>query len=141
LSKIPGLGDIPILGKLFQSKSVTRSNSELMIIITPELVRPTPAQQVVPELKWTVPFMSNNSDFPMRQPGMDKTGPVPVTPPNPTLPIEQLIQQQIKPGQPSAAPSVPAAAPAPAQVPTPAAAPPGGGNGSAGGSAGGGNGR
>jgi len=33
-NKIPGLGDIPILGKLFQSKTITKNNSELMIIIT-----------------------------------------------------------------------------------------------------------
>ena len=31
-SRIPGLGSIPILGKLFQSKSVSRNNSELMEI-------------------------------------------------------------------------------------------------------------
>jgi len=93
-SKIPGLGDIPILGKLFQSKTITKTNSELLIIITPEIVRPIPAQQPVPELKWTVPFMSNNSPFPMRQPGLDSTGPVPVHPPAPSLPLEQLLQQQ-----------------------------------------------
>jgi pilus assembly protein CpaC len=93
-NKIPGLGDIPILGKLFQSKSITKSNSELIIIITPEIVRPIPSQQPVPELKWTVPFMTNNSAFPMRQPGMDSTGPVPVHPPAQTLPLEQLLQQQ-----------------------------------------------
>jgi pilus assembly protein CpaC len=93
-NKIPGLGDIPILGKLFQSKTITKNNSELMIIITPEIVRPMTSQQPVPELKWTVPFMSNNTDIPMRQPGMDVTGPVPVHPPSQTLPLEQLIQQQ-----------------------------------------------
>jgi pilus assembly protein CpaC len=115
-NKIPGLGDIPILGKLFQSKTITKSNSELLIIITPEIVRPLPAQQPVPELKWTVPFMSNNSDFPMRQPGMDVTGPVPVHPPSQTMPLEQLLQQQkliqaapITVPQPMAPPGTPAA--------------------------------
>jgi len=135
LSKIPGLGDIPILGKLFQSKSMTKTNSELMIIITPELVRPLPAEQPVPELKWTVPFMTNNSPFPMRQPGIDTTGPVPTHPPSPNIPIEELIQQQ-RQGQPSPSPSVPAQAP-------PAATPPvgGGGNGAAGAAGGGGSGQ
>jgi hypothetical protein len=49
---------------------------------------------------------------------MDKTGPVPVTPPSQSIPIEQLLQQQ-KQGQPDAAPN-------PAQyrlVPVPAAPP------------------
>jgi pilus assembly protein CpaC len=40
LSKIPGIGDIPILGNLFRSKSVTRSNSELVVLVTPHVVDP-----------------------------------------------------------------------------------------------------
>jgi pilus assembly protein CpaC len=40
LSKIPGIGDIPILGKLFQSKNVTKSVDDLAIIVTPTLVDP-----------------------------------------------------------------------------------------------------
>ena len=40
LSKIPGISNIPLLGKLFQSRSVTRNNSELLVIVTPEIVRP-----------------------------------------------------------------------------------------------------
>ena len=75
-SKIPGFGDIPILGKLFQSKTFTKNNSELLIIITPEIVRPITAQQKVPELKWTVPFMSDNSDVPdaAARPGFHRPG-------------------------------------------------------------------
>jgi pilus assembly protein CpaC len=39
-NKVPFMGDIPILGKMFQSKSVNRQNSELIVIVTPELVQP-----------------------------------------------------------------------------------------------------
>lgn len=39
-SKVPGLGDIPILGKLFTSERYQRKESELVIIVTPYLVRP-----------------------------------------------------------------------------------------------------
>jgi pilus assembly protein CpaC len=39
-SKIPGLGDIPILGHLFTSDRYQRKESELVIIVTPYLVRP-----------------------------------------------------------------------------------------------------
>ncbi len=39
-SKIPGIGDIPILGQLFRSKSVNRSNSELLVLVTPHIVDP-----------------------------------------------------------------------------------------------------
>ena len=94
LSKVPGIGSIPVLGKLFQSKQTTKDNSELMVIITPEVVRPIPVGQPVPELRFPKPFLESNSGIPMSQPGMDKTGPVPVKPPVETLPVEQLMQRQ-----------------------------------------------
>ena len=39
-NKIPWVGDIPILGKLFQSHSTTKSKNELLIVVTPRIVRP-----------------------------------------------------------------------------------------------------
>ena len=39
-SKYPLLGDIPILGALFQSKEFQKEESELIIIVTPHLVKP-----------------------------------------------------------------------------------------------------
>lgn len=41
IEKYPGLGDIPILGTLFRSNNFQRSESELVIIVTPYLVKPT----------------------------------------------------------------------------------------------------
>ncbi|MEQ9330345.1 type II and III secretion system protein family protein [Thalassobaculum sp.] len=38
--KLPGLGDLPVLGKLFTSDAYERGESELVIIVTPYLVRP-----------------------------------------------------------------------------------------------------
>lgn len=93
LNKIPGLASLPILGKLFQSRAKSKSNSELLVIVTPELVRPIPANQKPPELTYTTSFLEPNSHVPLRQPGIDQTGPVPIHPPNPTMPVEQLIQQ------------------------------------------------
>jgi pilus assembly protein CpaC len=40
ISKIPVLGDIPILGTLFNSKSFQKSETELMFIVTAQLVKP-----------------------------------------------------------------------------------------------------
>jgi len=40
MSKIPGIGDIPILGNLFKSRSTNRSNTELLVIVTPVIVDP-----------------------------------------------------------------------------------------------------
>ena len=57
LNKIPGLASIPILGKLFQSRAKSKSNSELLVIVTPELVRPIPASQKPPELNYTTSFL------------------------------------------------------------------------------------
>lgn len=41
IDKAPGLGDMPILGSLFRSSRFRRSETELVIIITPYLVKPT----------------------------------------------------------------------------------------------------
>ncbi len=40
LRKTPGIGDIPILGALFKSEEFRRDETELVIIVTPYLVRP-----------------------------------------------------------------------------------------------------
>ncbi len=48
INKIPGLGDLPILGKLFQSKRFRNEETELVIIVTPYLVRPVnPADKLL----------------------------------------------------------------------------------------------
>lgn len=41
VSKIPGLGDLPILGALFRSTSYTQEKTDLLIAVTPHLVKPT----------------------------------------------------------------------------------------------------
>jgi pilus assembly protein CpaC len=46
LSKVPGLGDLPILGQFFRSRSVSKSKDELMIMVTPHIVHvASPPQQ------------------------------------------------------------------------------------------------
>lgn len=49
-SKVPGLGDIPILGQLFRSKSINQQNSELVVIVTPSIVDPAAAPTSAPEV-------------------------------------------------------------------------------------------
>lgn len=39
--KIPWIGDVPVLGKLFQSRSLTKSKNELLIVVTPRIVQPS----------------------------------------------------------------------------------------------------
>src|SRR5271154_4385254 len=40
VSKIPGLSSLPILGNLFKSKEVDRNNTELVVMVTPEITMP-----------------------------------------------------------------------------------------------------
>ena len=55
-SKYPLLGDIPILGALFQSKEFQKEESELIIIVTPHLVKPmNMAKQSLPTDNYVEP--------------------------------------------------------------------------------------
>ncbi|HEY0621450.1 type II and III secretion system protein family protein, partial [Sphingomonas sp.] len=47
ITKTPGLGDVPILGALFRSNGFQRNETELMIVITPYLVKPVNANEIV----------------------------------------------------------------------------------------------
>ena len=39
LQKIPGIGDIPILGQLFRSRAAQKNRTELVVMITPQILR------------------------------------------------------------------------------------------------------
>jgi pilus assembly protein CpaC len=45
IDKVPGLGNVPILGRLFQSRSTQKSTDELLVVITPHFVRPLTAEE------------------------------------------------------------------------------------------------
>jgi pilus assembly protein CpaC len=49
-SKIPWIGDVPILGKLFQSRSLTKTKNELLIVVTPRIVHPSDAALPTPNM-------------------------------------------------------------------------------------------
>ena len=54
--KFPWLGDIPILGALFRSSSYRKNETDLVIIVTPRLVKPFgPGTEVASPLDSTVP--------------------------------------------------------------------------------------
>jgi pilus assembly protein CpaC len=94
LSKVPGIGSIPVLGKLFQSKVVNKSNSELMVIITPEVVHPIPSSQPAPDLTYPMPFLKDGGKDAVSQPGVDKTGAATSKPLVDSIPVEQLMPRQ-----------------------------------------------
>jgi pilus assembly protein CpaC len=96
--KIPFLGDIPILGKFFQSKIKNRTNTELMVLVTPEIVAPLEAGEKKPEVKFPVKFLPPNSNGPMNQPDAKTAANTPAPSPD-VIPVETLIQS-MKPEKP-----------------------------------------
>lgn len=46
LEKVPGAGDLPIIGSLFRSNGWRKNETELVIVITPYLVKPTSADKI-----------------------------------------------------------------------------------------------
>jgi len=64
VSKIPGLGDIPILGALFRSKEFIKGQTELVIMVTPHLAKPLnkrdirlPTDNIVDPSAWSFYLM------------------------------------------------------------------------------------
>ncbi len=90
LRKIPGLGDIPFFGKLFQSQELEKNKSELLVLVTPEIVHPIPANQEKPSVEMPKPFLEGGATSPPRTPGIEVTGETTPTPPRPALPVEEL---------------------------------------------------
>ncbi|WP_417387613.1 type II and III secretion system protein family protein [Gimesia sp.] len=68
LNRVPFIGDIPLVGTLFSNKAVSRDETELIILISPELVHPMEpedAPTVLPGMEVTEPgdvdfFFMNN---------------------------------------------------------------------------------
>ncbi|MFP2769688.1 type II and III secretion system protein family protein [Oceanisphaera sp. KMM 10153] len=50
VDKLPGLGDIPVLGGFFRSSRIEREEKELLMIVTPHLIWPLAAEARLPEL-------------------------------------------------------------------------------------------
>ena len=81
MSKIPGLGDIPILGLLFKSRAYQKNQTELVVMITPHIVR-RDSTGVAPRLPDLVqPFLDPPDETlpppPPSQYGGNRTGTTP----------------------------------------------------------------
>jgi pilus assembly protein CpaC len=72
--KVPMLGDLPIIGALFKSRGTRSERTELMVIVTPRLVRPLNPDEVPPLP--TVP----EAFLPAEQRGTTVDAPAPATP-------------------------------------------------------------
>ncbi|WP_095156056.1 type II and III secretion system protein family protein [Pseudomonas sp. Irchel 3E13] len=76
VDKFPGLGDVPILGAFFRQSNVQSEETELLMVVTPHLVRPLAVNAKLPELpgerlrtydpSWGRLFFLENGDFERR---------------------------------------------------------------------------
>jgi pilus assembly protein CpaC len=96
-NKIPFIGDIPILGKFFQSQSRTKSNTELIVIVTPEIVSPVPAGTAPPGLDYPLQFIPQRSKTLHNPDTKTAANTLPAAPAS--IPIEKLIES-MKPETP-----------------------------------------
>ena len=60
VDRVPGLGDVPVLGALFRSSEFQGDRSELMFVITPRLIKPLDPNYILPTDSFTPP---NRSEF------------------------------------------------------------------------------
>jgi pilus assembly protein CpaC len=112
ISKIPVLGDIPILGALFKSKSFQKQETELMFFVTAQLVKPVNPDDL-PQLRG-VDGLKNGSPLGVEPKGEGITG-------------QSGFSTGTSENKPEAMPQSPAAPDAttqPAKAPTPAAVSP-----------------
>jgi len=92
IQKIPLLASVPLLGKLFQSRSLKKSNSELLVVVTPEIVHPSPPEKIT-QIDFPRPLMGN--DKMPRTPGINETG-AGTAASGERIPVEQLLLQMKK---------------------------------------------
>lgn len=60
VDRVPGLGEVPVLGALFRSSEFQGDRSELMFVITPRLIKPLDPNYILPTDSFTPP---NRSEF------------------------------------------------------------------------------
>lgn len=134
MRSIPGIGDIPILGWLFKSKAMAKNQTELVVMITPTIVRkgsmgvsegvPSAIEPYLGAPKKTLPQpapWTGSPRYPVNQPsgGQKSSQDDPAQPQS--APEKQTMPQAPAPAQPVAVTAKPQAAPPP---PAPAKAEP-----------------
>lgn len=67
MNKVPGLGDLPLLGYLFRSKDLLKSNTELIVMVTPEITTPLLQTDPKPGISMPHEFMTSITTNPEDQ--------------------------------------------------------------------------
>ncbi|MGB6175398.1 MAG: hypothetical protein WBF43_03425, partial [Methylocella sp.] len=119
-SQVPWLGSVPVIGALFRSAAYQANETELVVLVTPYLIKPLP-----PGKKLKTPLdtslAGNDLDYFLNgQPEVPKTPPFT---PNLFSGLQSLFGG-IEPGPPAPVPlAAPVAVPVPAPVPVPVPVP------------------
>lgn len=77
MRKVPGIGDAPILGTLFRSKSFTKGQTELLVVVSPVIVRATDPNKIAQFKNPDIPYNEFNQVPPLKPhlDMMDEQGP------------------------------------------------------------------
>lgn len=125
--KLPGLGQLPVLGRLFSNSSDNNRKTEIVLSITPRIIRP----QAVPETRHAEAWSGTEASVRDRQLRLDPVAVVKAPQARPAAPEAATPAAAAAPAtaapapQPAAAaPAVPVPAPAPVSAPAPAASAP-----------------
>lgn len=62
MSRVKWLGDVPVLGQLFRSRSTRKTNEELLVVITPRFVKPLAPDQKPKLPDWVEDFLPPAAD-------------------------------------------------------------------------------
>jgi pilus assembly protein CpaC len=87
INKAPFLGDLPILGALFRSTAYRRDETELVIIVTPYLVRPVSGQIALPTDGYRMPDDATAAFGGQSYSGVNRVSPTAVEAPPVTVPV------------------------------------------------------
>jgi pilus assembly protein CpaC len=77
MRKVPGIGDIPILGRLFRSKAARKDQTELVVMITPHILArdSTGVTDALPRLQEPfLPRLPDNESLPQSPPAFVEPG-------------------------------------------------------------------
>jgi general secretion pathway protein D len=72
IEKIPFLGDIPVLGNLFKSKTKSRAKTNLMVFIRPTILRSAEDSRAMTERRWGFVRGQQAAQFPNEEPSLDE---------------------------------------------------------------------
>ena len=119
--RVPGLASLPIIGRLFSSKNQSNNKSEIVLLITPKIIRNI-APLESSNVEFSLGTESGNSTAGMTSNGTSNTRPIEKMPP--PLEMQPNIDNNINGDNPLPAPIMPIPLDIPAPPPLPNVAPP-----------------